>query len=346
MEILHIFNDQKKFSQDFFCFLRNNNFDLSKHYLFHYGRDDGFYKNFPIRYCFGGSFFSFWGGLKLLPLLLRSKKIVVHSLASPFLLFYLFIFPSLAKKVYWVIWGKDLYFFKTQKRVNLLHKVYEFFRCNVIKNIRYIVTGNPGDYTLARLWYKTDARMIDCFVYPSNLFKSIDAPPRSDNSINILVGNSADLSNNHEEVFYKLKLYRDRDIKIYCPLSYGGAGHARKISKLGTDLFGNKFVPLLEFMPYEDYLGFLVQMDIAIFNHKRQQAFGNKITLLGAGKKVYMSKESTLWDYFNGKGIKVFDVKSFDMNILSVEDAKSNRKRIENYFSASNLDTCLKSWLK
>jgi hypothetical protein len=39
--------------------------------------------------------------------------------------------------------------------------------------------------------------------------------------LSILLGNSADPSNNHVEALERLLPYRDQDIKIYAPLSYG-----------------------------------------------------------------------------------------------------------------------------
>lgn len=41
-------------------------------------------------------------------------------------------------------------------------------------------------------------------------------------------------------------------------------------------------------MPFEEYLGLLAKIDIAILNHKRQQAMGNITTLLGLGKKYIL----------------------------------------------------------
>lgn len=43
--------------------------------------------------------------------------------------------------------------------------------------------------------------------------------------------------------------------------------------------------PIVDFMDFNEYINFLSTIDIAIFNHKRQQGMGNIITLLGMGKK-------------------------------------------------------------
>lgn len=53
----------------------------------------------------------------------------------------------------------------------------------------------------------------------------------------------------------------------------------RKVIIKGKELFGEKFIPLTEFMTFEKYLEFLGSIDIAIFAHKRQQAMGNTITI-------------------------------------------------------------------
>ena len=45
--------------------------------------------------------------------------------------------------------------------------------------------------------------------------------------------------------------------------------------------FWRKFKPLVDFMPFDEYLNLLAKVDIAIFNHKRQQAMGNTTILLG-----------------------------------------------------------------
>lgn len=60
-------------------------------------------------------------------------------------------------------------------------------------------------------------------------------------------------------------------------------------------------------MPFEDYLNLLSKVDVAIFNHKRQQGMGNTITLLGMGKKVYIRSDITTWNFCEEHGLKVFD---------------------------------------
>lgn len=335
-EILHIFNDQKKFSKDFFDFLLKNDFDLSTHSLFHYGKNDIYYDKFNMPYLFA-SLFSPGKHIKLLSLMFSNQKIIVHSLASPWLLLSLYLFPALNKKVYWAIWGKDLYYYKLLKKRYFYHDIYEFFRKNVFRNIGNTIVYVKGDYELAQKWYGVKARNIDCFMYPSNLYKEYDIKEKRHAGINIQIGNSAETTNNHFEVFDQLLKYKDSDISIYAPLSYGNQNYAKKVIERGKELFGDKFIPLTEFMPYEKYLEFLGNIDMVIFGHKRQQALGNSIILLGLGKKIYMRNDITPWQFFADISVKVYNSENIDLDLLDNSTREENIKNIKAYFSEKRL---------
>jgi hypothetical protein len=130
-------------------------------------------------------------------------------------------------------------------------------------------------------------------MYPSNLYKEYQVPAKQHTGINILVGNSADPSNNHLDVLDKLEAHKNENIKIYVPLSYGNQVIAEEKKR-----FGDKFIPRTEMMPFQNYLEFMGLIDIAIFNHKRQQAIGNTITLLGLRKKVFIRSDVVQWQFF------------------------------------------------
>jgi len=103
--------------------------------------------------------------------------------------------------------------------------------------------------------------------------------------------------------------------------------------KLGAKLFGDKFSPLLDFMPFENYMELLGKIDVAVFAHKRQQAMGNIVTLLGLGKKIYMRSNVTSWMIFSEQGIKVFDVDKLDLKPIEEDLRKKNQARIKSIFN-------------
>ena len=237
----------------------------------------------------------------------KSHKIILHGLFDPKLLLILFFMPWVLRKCHWVIFGADLYIFKERKR-NLRWRIIEFFRKSVIKNIGYCVTYIEGDYQLVKKWYGTKAKYLECVMYPSNLFKDFKTIESKDSDINLLVGNSADPSNNHLEVFDVIQEIKESNFKIYSPLAYGSDEKYRdKVIAEGNDRFGLQFHSLTELISLNDYLSLLSKIDIAIFNHNRQQAMGNIITLLGLGKKVYLRSNVTHWDFFKSHGIHVYN---------------------------------------
>lgn len=210
------------------------------------------------------------------------------------------------------MWGGDFYF--PEKQV--------WIKKQVIKRMGHFITYIKGDYFLAQKWYGASGEYHECFMYPSNLYKEHDIKQKELNTINIQIGNSADPSNNHLDVLSKLVKYKDENIQIFTPLSYGDQEYAKDVIAKGKELFGEKFVALTDFMPFEKYLEFLGEIDIAIFAHKRQQAMGNTITLLGLGKKVYMRSDISPWQLFNDIDVKVFDVDDIQIDTIDEQTKK------------------------
>jgi len=244
------------------------------------------------------------------------------------------------EKCYWVMWGGDFYFPEKQS----------IFKKFVIKNIGYLITYMPKQIEYVREHYKAKGQYIDCLFYPDGIYQkkltellknSGIRTNLAEKKIRILVGNSATETNRHEIVFYKVKQYIDtRDIplssiEIIVPLSYGDIYYREKILKIGFELFGDSFNPLINFLKYEEYLKILLTIDIAIFYHNRQQGLGNLIQLLGMGKKVYLNKETPQWSLFESLGVRVFD---FDTEFnLEIEEIPENSKIIEKEFTVQKV---------
>lgn len=338
--ILHISTRQITISDGFFpSFIEfiKENFDNNEHVFLLKGDRDIAQKyaqtdNVAAFTC--DSFFSKFNyyGRVILRMHL-ADKVILHGLFNIKLVIILFFAPWLLRKCYWVILGGDLYNYKLGEK-NKRYYRHEFFRRPVITNMGHLVSYIEGDVKLAREWYGAKGKYHECVIYPSNLYKEYRVPAKQGSTINIQVGNSATASNNHIEAFEKLLPFREQDIAIYVPLSYGDIEYAQEVIKQGHDWFGDKFKPLTNFMQFEEYLAFLGSIDIAIFNHKRQQAMGNTITLLGLGKTVYLRNDTTQWQFFKDKGIIVGDVDQFGgLDCLNVEN---NQEKIKLYFSRNN----------
>jgi hypothetical protein len=244
--------------------------------------------------------------------------------------------PWLLKKCFWAIWGVDLYTYQLGDRT-LGWWRNEFFRRFAIKRLGHFITHIKGDYKLAQQWYGAQGEWHECFMYPSNLYQEAPAKSLPHKGINILLGNSADPTNNHIEVLDNLKCYADESIRIYCPLSYGDQSYAQKVSYYGSSLFGEKFIALRDFMPLNKYNELLAEIDIAIFNHNRQQGMGNTTSLLGMGKKVFIQEGVTPYMMFESIGIKVYPIHNLDLNLIAPGVALANCMAVKNYFSIDRL---------
>lgn len=284
---------------------------------------------------------------KLAKAMQEADKIILHGLFNQHVVRLLFVMPWVLEKCYWVMWGGDLYAYQLGDRNSKRWKLNEFFRRPVIRNMGNLVTGTPGDVELARKWYHARGQHIRCFNYPSNVFEPGTCVVDKERcGTNILVGNSSDPTNHHKEALDQLRPYKNNDIKIFCPLSYGNQEYALEVIDYAKSIFGEKFVAIAEFMEKNKYEEFLQTIDVAIFNHKRQQAFGNTLMLLGYGKKVFLRKESTLNAVLKGLEITVFDSEVINIERLSPELAARNTKIVIDNFSKESLVESLKRWLQ
>ncbi len=258
----------------------------------------------------------------------EAEKIILHGLWSPLVNHLLLENEQLLTKGYWLMWGGDFYFPEKQSETTK----------KVIEKVGHCLTYIKGDFELAKQWYGATGVHINCLGYTSNTFKNFEPIHRDDDCLNIQIGNSADPSNNHLSMLTTLHKLKLKNIKIFAPLSYGNKEYAANIENLGKKLFEDKFVPLIEHMPLDDYKKYLQSIDIAIFNHDRQQAMGNTINLLGMGKKLYMKSSVTPWKLFKEQNLQVFDIKEgLSVTKLPEEIAASNSLIIKNFYTEDRL---------
>lgn len=264
----------------------------------------------------------------------RADRIILHGLFTRAVIKMLFFMPWLLKKTYWFIWGNDLY---GKRDANSKPGLKDFSRRFVIRHMGHLVTHVPGDIELAREWYGAGGQAHHCLMYTSNLFSDPDVGEGATDFVEIQVGNSADPSNNHLEVLEQLARTQTDKFRVLVPLSYGDQKHARRVISAGRELFGDRFVPLIDFMPLAQYQEFLATIDIAIFNHNRQQGLGNLISLLGMGKKVYLRRGISTASLLDSLKIDWFDVEKIDLSPISEFSRESNMQRVRQVFSKPNL---------
>lgn len=130
----------------------------------------------------------------------------------------------------------------------------------------------------------------------------------------VLLGNSCSIEGNHLDMFdFINRVPSIKAKRLYAPLSYGEVWLRNVLSAKGKALFPD-FHPLVDFIPRDEYNGIIQRCSTVVMNHYRQQAFGNILTSLWLGARVFMSKNSLLYEYFKRIGCSVFCVED-DLNV-------------------------------
>lgn len=160
------------------------------------------------------------------------------------------------------------------------------------------------DYDKIRRFYQLDVDYIN-FGYgstptPTAVRINVMREIRS-----LLLGNSADPSNNHVDALYELQGV-GFDGRIVCPLSYSGCkDYTDHVIQVGERLFGERFEPLQSYMDKSRYFELLDGLDAAYFYHRRQQAGGNVSFFLSRGKPVFLHPVSPLLRYYRNLGVPI-----------------------------------------
>lgn len=304
---------------------------------------------------------SFFDSIKIIKSLLKKykpQKIFLHFLSD------LNLFPVLlsSKHVikYWIVWGGDIYSYvdwnlydketeniigKSTNKKSIKQLILKYIRKIAIKKIYYIGI-NETEFSIIRKYFNTDAKRVD-FKYPnptqvSNEEQNVVSSRISESSKVILLGNSGDPTNNHISILKRLKNL-DCDYKVIVPLSYGSnKKYIETVKQFGSELLGERFVPLMDFMSSDEYSKLLSTVDVGIMNHYRQQAAGNLRILLSQGKKVYLNEINPLYYYYTAKGILLskIDDCNFNSSIFeeySEEVKELNKKAIEDLYSQDKI---------
>ena len=112
----------------------------------------------------------------------------------------------------------------------------------------------------------------------------------SQDATRILVGNNAHPSNNHLDAVARLLADGHAPEQLLLPLAYGDADYRTALlAQLPRGI-----EVLTESMPLQDYLSLLRTCHTAVFEHRRQQAFGNVVAMLAQGSCVTLRNENAV----------------------------------------------------
>ncbi len=229
---------------------------------------------------------------------------------------------------------------------------YMEVKYRMTERIDYIAGYNDLEYEFIRSNYPTRAIYLPSFythfTAENTLVPTEESAGRKERSI--LFGNCGVAGNNHEELIDVIKdKISGKSIKVKVPLSYGDPQYIPHIKKKLSAGLKSAFVPLDKYMSKPDYYSMLAQTDIALMNHKVNQAGTNIFMLLFYGKKVFTQKCNVFYRFLTRQGIKMFTMDDFrawpierSLEPLSKEEIEHNRKTIYSIFSKEKQQENLK----
>jgi len=271
----------------------------------------------------------------------HADKIIFHGLWSESACALLEKNPEFYKKTYWFMWGGDFYYPKKHSKL----------KRRVFKNIANLVTSINGDVEYVRNKYNAKGRFLWA-LYPNDLVVGFSGGKKvgqgeKNGPLNILLGNSAFETNNHFEAMDEISSIKDAGInyQIICPLSYGPKEYAEKVIAKGSEIFGENFKPLRDFMLPCEYRKFLSTIDVAVFNHTRQQAFNTTLILLSMGKRIFMNSQSNVYKQLAYEGFYVENINEFHVGNKHAERLDLNASMVVEEYSDFAIAKKMKSWI-
>ena len=199
-------------------------------------------------------------------------------------------------------------------KVGLLKLAYRIFRkrnlfFNFFKRVDYFSTVVPTEEPLIRRVLGNRAVRLNFHCTAPSSVK-IEYPVVDLNSKKMLIGHQADITCNHYDILAKIPKSR---WEIWAPLSYSISGlketeNARSVIEYGKRRFGERFHPIVTFMPFPEYLTFISSCSVFVFNNYRQQAVGNVTMALQCGGCVFMSPLNPVYQYYIAHGIIIYPI--------------------------------------
>ncbi|WP_026665069.1 TDP-N-acetylfucosamine:lipid II N-acetylfucosaminyltransferase [Butyrivibrio sp. FC2001] len=267
----------------------------------------------------------------------QAERVIFHSIFSTrILLSAVKKIHDNSQKYFWVIWGGDLYNAYWNRNNSLPMICREFIRRYFIKRIDSVGIVK-GDYRFLKKHYKTNATFY-LASYTYDLLPYSEKKNQNEMT-SILLANCASNTCRYEDIIIRLSRLNTKNYIVYCILSYpNNQEYIEKICKMGRKMLEDRFIPVTEFMDYNDYMRFLEKIDIAVFNHDRQQALGNIASLIYLGKTVFINHDNCCGEFFEDMGAVIFPVEELSEKWISKpcmtkEIRNSNKQCIENFFS-------------
>nr|WP_320057199.1 TDP-N-acetylfucosamine:lipid II N-acetylfucosaminyltransferase [uncultured Bacteroides sp.] len=283
----------------------------------------------------------------------QATSIIIHLMTNRKIRFINRYFPNLST-IYWVMWGSDSYgrlfypkglkLIDTESRYYQSQRVRRFFLGSIDKlddwlrilrrmhfirqRVQSFVTSTIEDDHDVLLKYYPDLKSKpwgEFSYYPIDVVMGSELKDVWAEGSNIQIGHCGSHTNNHE---YAFRILSKLDIhgKVIVPLSYSGKKEYKEaVIKQGQRLFGESFIPIMDFLPLADYNRLMASSSFAIYANWRQEAVGNILVSLYLGSKVFLSNRNPILGWARRHGFIVFELEKIGVGDLATPLAEKDR---------------------
>lgn len=265
----------------------------------------------------------------------HTESLLLHSLALSYTDL-IFLDEETTRKIVWCVWGNDLYHKKptfisspstSRCLVQCVKRPFALLLYHYRKNVWKIADRKIRKFKAVVAMFNEDGEEIKrrfgndipikyalyTIGYYNEDIEKIALPDKK-GAIWILIGHSGYPFLKHKKYLDVLSRYKDENIKLILPLSYGNNSYIEEISGYANRLYKDKAVILKDYMSWLAYAQYLKAIDVAILDYEHQSALGNISLLLWGNSKLYLSRSGVIY-----KGLEKLGIKTYDCNRIKEE---------------------------
>lgn len=242
---------------------------------------------------------------------------------------------KMRKRVFWRTWGIDAGLKKVRTkriRVMLARNLRYYKQRRIVNQFCGIGIANLVDEINMKEKYGNKAKL---YRFPYITTVQINENFRGNNfhneKINVLIGHSGYLGDNHIESMKKLLPIKDK-VEIFIPLVYGDKEYIKKVSDFANKNFGKNSHILTEHLDFEKYCNLVSKMNFAFFPYTHSYALGNINIALNYSVNMVLNKKGLIARAFEKEKIPYIDFENFDpnrdfhFNVYSIENTAFRKK--------------------
>ncbi len=253
----------------------------------------------------------------------KGQWVILHEMRKEVLL----LKPRDLKRIIWRTWGSDAQYrsIKGEPVQNLIKKILTPVKTHTVQSFYAVGTSNTvdeidirqavGDVKTFRLTYTSSD--VD------TLREMVKHVAHKGTTINIMVGHRGSEEDNHIHILESLRKFQEEDISIHLILSYGDPKYIESVEKYVHRYWPEKLIIHKEFMKFEDYVIFLSQIDIAIFDGIGSYALDNIQWMIEMEKTIVLNRYGVIKKAFDENAVPY--VCSDCLTAMSLEELTEKR---------------------